>query len=183
MRGPEHVYPAVLLMQTVAAEKSGVMITQDVDTGDSKVISVAVNEGVVGAVDGQAAESLRVNTDTAQVRLMAVATAPTRLVPKASGGVDSLPASGAETLLQPGEIQALIDFAKRIPTEFPQRDGNGAPAAADVEFAFIGGKLWLLQIRPFNESRQARGSQHLMDMDRALATGRKRRIDLTEVAK
>ena len=34
MRGPEHVYPAVLLLKTVPSDISGVMITQDVDTGD-----------------------------------------------------------------------------------------------------------------------------------------------------
>ena len=41
MRGPEHVYPAVLLMQTVPSAKSGVMISQDVDTGDRETLSVA----------------------------------------------------------------------------------------------------------------------------------------------
>src|SRR5262249_62028246 len=30
MKGPEHVYPAVLLLRTVPSEKSGVMITQHV---------------------------------------------------------------------------------------------------------------------------------------------------------
>lgn len=183
MRGPEHVYPAVLLMQTVPSQKSGVMITQDVDTGDRDVLSVAVNEGVGGAVDGQAAESLRVRQSTGEARLMAVATAPTRLVPKAGGGVQVLPASGAETLLQPGEIRALVDFARQIPAQFPQHDVNGKLAAADVEFAFVDGKLWLLQIRPFNESTQARGNQYLIGMDRALADNRKRRIDLNEPAR
>ena len=32
MTGPEHVYPAVLLLRTVPADMSGVMVTQDVDT-------------------------------------------------------------------------------------------------------------------------------------------------------
>ena len=183
MRGPEHVYPAVLLMQTVPSEKSGVMITQDVDTGDTGVLSVAVNEGVGGAVDGQAAESLRVDMSDQRVRLMARATAPTRMVPKPGGGVAVVPSSGADTVLQAPEIRALTDFAREIPRQFPQLDVNGAPTAADVEFAFVQGKLWLLQIRPFNESRQARSNQHLIDMDRALAEGRRRRINLLEAAR
>ena len=158
------------------------MITQDVDTGDRDVLSIAVNEGVGGAVEGQAAESLRVSMARGDVQLMAVATAPTRMVPKAAGGVDLLPASGSERLLKPEEIKALVDFAKQIPTQFPQRDVNGALAAADVEFAFAGGRLWLLQIRPFNESTQARGNQRLIDMDRALAASQKRRVKLSEVA-
>lgn len=180
MRGPEHVYPAVLLMQTVPAEKSGVMITQDVDTGDRGVLSVAVNEGVGGAVDGQASESLRVRMADGRITLMGVATAPTRLSPKPGGGIATLPASGADTLLQPDEIRALIDFAAQIPKQFPQHDADGGLAAADVEFAFTGGKLWLLQIRPFNESRQARGSQYLATMDQALAKTAGRRISLKE---
>ncbi len=39
------------------------LVTQDIDTGDRDVISVAVNEGLGGAVDGQAAESLRIALD------------------------------------------------------------------------------------------------------------------------
>ncbi|MDX1300620.1 MAG: PEP/pyruvate-binding domain-containing protein, partial [Pseudomonas sp.] len=48
MTKPEHVYPAVLLMRTVPVDKSGVMITRDVDSGDSGWLSVAINEGIGG---------------------------------------------------------------------------------------------------------------------------------------
>ena len=70
MSGPEHVYPAVMLMRTVPSDVSGVMVTQDVDSGDRNVLSVAVNEGVGGAVDGQAAESVRIDRNSGSVRLM-----------------------------------------------------------------------------------------------------------------
>ena len=180
MKGPEHVYPAVLLLRTVPSDISGVMITQDVDNADPGVLSVAVNEGVGGAVDGQAAESLRVDRKSANVRLLAVATAPRRLVPLPSGGIAKQATSGAETLLQPKEIAQLIAFADEIPRKFPQLGEDGKPVAADVEFAFVDGKLWLLQIRPFNESRQARGAAHLADMDRTLAGNLTRRVNLKE---
>ena len=52
-----------------------------------------------------------------------------------------------------------------------------------VEFAFVGGKLWLLQIRPFNESRAARGASVLIEMDRALAGKRSQPVDLREAVK
>ena len=55
MDQPQHVYPAVLLMQNVPVDTSGVMVTQDIETGVSGWLSVAVNEGVGGAVNGQAA--------------------------------------------------------------------------------------------------------------------------------
>ena len=180
MKGPEHVYPAVLLLRTVPADLSGVMITQDVDTGDRDTLSVAVNEGVGGAVEGQAAESVRIDRGSGALRLMATASAPRRMVPRPQGGIARLPTSGADTLLQSGEVRQLIDFAEAIPTQFPQLGEDGRPVAADVEFAFVGGRLWLLQIRPFNESRAARGPSRSARRCRALAGRRDQRIDLRE---
>ena len=180
MKGPEHIYPAVLLLQTVPSDISGVMITQDVDTGDRNVLSVAVNEGVGGAVEGQAAESVRIDRRTGNARLMASATAPRRMVPQAAGGVAKLPVSGADTLLQPDEIKQLIAFADEIPNQFPQLGEDGRPVAADVEFAFVKGKLWLLQIRPFNESRKARGADYLVRMDQALEGNLNRTVNMRE---
>jgi phosphoenolpyruvate synthase/pyruvate phosphate dikinase len=180
MKGPEHVYPAVLLLQTVPSDTSGVMITQDVDSGDAGVLSVAVNEGVGGAVEGQAAESVRIDRGTGDVRLMATATAPRKMVPQATGGIAKVPVSGADTLLDAGEIAQLIAFADEIPRQFPQLGEDGKPVAADVEFAFVGGRLWLLQIRPFNESREARGAGYLIQMDKALRANLNRTVRMTE---
>ncbi len=180
MKGPEHVYPAVLLLKTVPSDISGVMITQDVDTGDAGVLSVAVNEGVGGAVEGQAAESVRIDRRTGDARLMATATAPRKMVPQATGGIAKMPVSGADTLLKPTEIRQLIAFADEIPKQFPQFGEDGKPVAADVEFAFVDGKLWLLQIRPFNESREARGASYLIQMDKALQANLNRTVNLRE---
>ena len=166
MSDPEHVYPAVLLLRTVPSDKSGVMVTQDLDTGDRSVLSVAVNEGAEGAVGGQAAETLRIDTRDGSVRLLAVATAPWRNVPVPTGGVVQQRTSGTEEVLVPGEIEQLIAFWKALPSRFPPiLDGEGQPAAADVEFAFVDGKLYLLQIRPFNESARARESLYLRRLD------------------
>jgi hypothetical protein len=180
MRGPEHVYPAVLLLRTVPADISGVMITQDVDTGDPGMLSVAVNEGVGGAVEGQAAESVRIDRKSGTARLTATATAPRRMVPQAAGGIAKVPVSGQDTLLTPNEINQLIAFADEIPRQFPQLGEDGKPVAADVEFAFVNGKLWLLQIRPFNESRAARGANHLIQMDKALEGNLKKTVNMRE---
>jgi hypothetical protein len=180
MKGPEYLYPAVLLLRTVPSDISGVMVTRDIDSGDRGVLSVAVNEGVSGAVDGQAAESVRIDRRTGEVRLMATATAPRRMVPLAKGDVARLPTSGAEMLLQPGEAKQLIAFADDIDAKFPQLGEDGKPAAADVEFAFVDGRLWLLQIRPVNESRAARRSSYLIELDRALAKNLDRKVDLRE---
>ena len=165
------------------ADVSGVMITQDVDSGDAGVLSVAVNEGVGGAVDGQAAESIRISRAGGDVRLMAVATAPRKLVPLVNGGVARQPVSGKDTLLGPDEVKQLIAFADQIPKQFPQFGEDGKPVAADVEFAFVGGKLELLQIRPFNESRQARGASHLIQMDKALEANLNKTVSMREAVR
>jgi len=183
MKGPEHVYPAVLLLRTVPSDISGVLLTQDVDTGDKNVLSVAVNEGVGGAVEGQAAESIRVDRRSGETRLLATATAPRRMVPQATGGVAKLPVSGRDTLLTPDEIRQLIAFADEVGTQFPQFGEDGKPVAADVEFAFVDGKLWLLQIRPLNESRAARGAAYLVQMDKALETSSGRRVSMREAVR
>ncbi|MEJ2256392.1 MAG: PEP/pyruvate-binding domain-containing protein [Woeseiaceae bacterium] len=174
MSEPEHVYTSILLLESVASDKSGVMVTQDIDTGDRDTLSVAVNEGLGGAVDGQAAESLRIDRSTGDVRVLATATAPTRRVPKSSGGLEYLRATGSDTVLQPAEIRQLIEFADSLPKKFPPIvDDEGNPAPADIEFGFLGGKLQLFQLRPFLESRNARGSQYLAEMDESLGdTGR-----------
>ena len=182
MEHPEHVYPAVLLLRSVPNEKSGVMVTQDIDSGDPAVISVAVNEGVGGAVDGQSAESLRIDTRDGSVRVLAMATAPWRRMPAPGGGVTKLPVSGSDSVLQPDEIQQLITLARELPQRFPAiTDDAGNPAPADIEFGFLDGRLQLFQLRPFLESRQARGSSYLNHMDQSLAGSLDSSVNLLEV--
>jgi hypothetical protein len=182
MEHPEDVYPAVLLLKSVPNDKSGVMVTADIDTGDTAVLSVAVNEGVGGAVDGQSAESLRIDTRDGSVRVLATATAPWRRLPAPGGGIETLPVSGDETVLQQADIRQLIRFARELPQRFPPiTDDAGKPVAADIEFGFLDGKLQLFQLRPFLESRQAQGSAYLQRMDQALKDGSDTRVDLQEV--
>jgi hypothetical protein len=182
MELPQHVYPAILIMKTVANEKSGVMVTQDIETGEMGVLSVATNEGVGGAVDGQSAESLRIDTKDGSIRLLATATAPVRKVPLRKGGVVKLPVSGSDSVLKANEIDQLIQFAKDIPNTFPAIiDDKGNRAAADVEFGFYKGKLQLFQLRPFLQSKKAKSNSYLITMDKALQGNLDRLVSMTEM--
>jgi hypothetical protein len=182
MTRPEHVYTSILLLESVASHKSGVLVTQDIDTGDRNVISVAVNEGLGGAVDGQAAESLRIPLDGSHVRVLATATAPWRRVPDPAGGLHFLPTSGSDTVLQPAEIDRLIEFAKDLPRKFPPiTDDEGNPAPADVEFGFVDGELQLFQLRPFLDSKMARGIAYLHGMEARLADTHEVTVDMNGV--
>jgi hypothetical protein len=179
MAAPEHVYTSVLLLESVGSDKSGVLVTADIDTGSPDWLSVAVNEGLGGAVDGQAAESLRISRDGESVRVLATATAPWRRVPDPGGGILKLPASGADAVMNPAEIRRLAAFARDLPTRFgPIVDDNGDPAPADVEFGFLDGQLRLFQIRPFLQSRSGRGADRLRAMDAALLDQPPRSVDL-----
>jgi hypothetical protein len=182
MTRPEHVYTSILLLESVAADKSGVLVTQDIDSGDPGVLSVAVNEGVGGAVEGQAAESLRIPLDGSPVRVLATATAPWQRLPHPRGGLLQLSASGSDTVLQPGEIDQLIELATGLPERFPPIiDDDGNPAPADIEFGFINGRLRLFQLRPFLESKRAQGIAYLQEMEASLETTRHDEVNMTEV--
>jgi hypothetical protein len=176
MDQPEYVFPAVVVQLAFPAEKSGVMVTADVEDGLPGWISVAASEGVGGAVEGQATESLRIGTRTGQVRFLARATALERSELDPAGGIVHVPASGAGHVLGDDEIPQLIELAAEVRKRFPQIEG-----AADIEFAFRDGRLALLQIRPFVESGRAQSSAFLLGLDAAAAERGATPVDLDAV--
>lgn len=182
MEQPEYVFPAVLLQTAFASEKSGVMVTADVEGGRAGFVSIATNEGVSGAVDGQAAESLLVGDEGRDVRYLAQATAPFRKELSGAGGISRARASGSDTVLTPDEIAQLVVLAREAPQRFPLlRGDDGTPRPADVEFGFRDGTLTLLQIRPFNESRSAQASETLRRLDAGIVRDAARRVALDSV--
>jgi hypothetical protein len=157
------------------------MVTRDIETGEPGWLSVAVNEGVGGAVDGQAAESLRINMKTGEVRMLAQATTPWRRVLNSTGGMDKELIKDAGTVLSPEEIKQLIDLAQDLPQRYPSiLDAGGNPAPADIEFGFVKGKLQLFQIRPFLESAQARSNEYLNDLDKGMMSQLNQTVELDE---
>lgn len=179
MKEPEHVYAAVLLHASVNAEKSGVLITADVDTGSRGYITVVVNEGVGGGVEGQSAETLKVSLSGSGVTLLNPATAPTRRVLLEEGGSTLVPASGAAQLLAGHEIDALRVFTQRVSRWFTNVPEDERDAIiADVEFGFKDGKLILFQIRPFVESKRALSDPYLNSLDGELRSNATRLVNM-----
>jgi hypothetical protein len=167
MDAPEHVYVSILLLRSVPVDKSGVMVTQDLESGSTDAYTVAVNEGVGGAVSGQAAEQLLIDAKTGKVQLLAEASAPTRRVLGAGGGLEKRPVSG-RPVLEPAEIEQLRQLGRQLPDRFPQHDEMGQIVPADVEFGFVAGRLALFQIRPYLQSKAARRDRFLLEMDAPL---------------
>jgi hypothetical protein len=179
MEKPEYVFPAVVVQYSFPSEKSGVMVTADVDSGSRDFLTVAVNEGVGGAVDGQATESLLVSQKTGDVSFLSQATAPSRRVLAPGGELEKIPATGTDAVLLPEEIEQLVTLARDVPERFPSlRDENGNAQAADIEFAFKDRKLTLLQMRPFVESSNAQRSAFLARLDESFLQRGESRIDL-----
>ncbi|MGI9265779.1 MAG: PEP/pyruvate-binding domain-containing protein, partial [Gammaproteobacteria bacterium] len=170
MNDPEHVYASVLLHKSINSDKSGVLVTADADTGSRDYITIVINEGVGGGVEGQAAESLLIRRSDGQTRLLGSATDPTKRVLLETGGSELVAASGAERLLDQQDIGKILEFVGKLPGWFENLpEEERATAVADVEFGFLGDKLMLFQIRPFVESKGAARSDYLRQMDAGLA--------------
>ena len=182
MKAPEHVYASVLLMKSVPAEKSGVLVTADIASGQPGWLTIAVSEGVGGAVSGQTAEELRINLQNGNVRLMAHATEPYKRVLIREGGIAKVRASGSEAVLNETEIKLLMEFAGNAPRRFPSlRERQGRAVPADIEFGFYQNRLMLFQIRPFLESVKARQNLLLNGLDNRLIQNHFKVVNLNEI--
>ncbi|MEJ2219447.1 MAG: PEP/pyruvate-binding domain-containing protein [Desulfobacterales bacterium] len=182
METPEHVYASVLLMKSVPVAKSGVLVTADIESGKPGWLTVAINEGVGGAVSGQTAEELKINMQSGSIRLLAHATDPYKRVLLSEGGVAQVSASGALALLSEAEVRHLIDFARTVPERFPKlQDAQGRPVPADIEFGFYQNRLMLFQIRPFLDSVRARQNLFLNDIDSRLQQNASKKVNMDEI--
>ena len=181
MQAPEHVYASVLLMLSVPADKSGVMATSDLLSGDEQKIHVATNEGVGGAVSGQRAEELLIDRQSGAVRLLAQTSTEFKRILLPGGGVRKVAAAAPQQLLTDSEIEQLRLMAGLLPKQFAAlRDEQGQTRPADIEFGFLNGRFVLFQIRPLLESKRVKKDLYLSQLDAAIsATGQS--VDLNTV--
>jgi hypothetical protein len=179
LRAPEHVYVSVLLLRSVPVEKSGVMVTLGLEDGSPYWFTVAANEGIGGAVSGQAAEELLIAASSQEVRLLAESSAATRRNLGPGGGLEKRPVSGRPVLL-PAEVEQLRHLGLELPARFPQRDETGQLVPADVEFGFVDGRLALFQIRPYLQSREALRNRFLLGLDAPLRARTGQMVNMRE---
>jgi phosphoenolpyruvate synthase/pyruvate phosphate dikinase len=145
---PTWVLSSVVILESVPNDKSGVLITADVNTGDQGKMTVATSEGVGGAVDGTSAETLLWSPQGIELMTLFKSPWKNQLLP--SGGSAIVPSTGKDTVLEPDELKQIIAAAQKISATFqPARDPTGKGRPWDIEFGFKSGKLWLFQCRPF----------------------------------
>lgn len=169
------IYPSVLLLQSVHSEKSGVLITSGLQIGSAQDLTIAVAEGVGGAVEGEDAETIVVEP-SGTVRLLSQAKARARRTLLASGGSAMVPAVRPDVLLEEREIHQLQDAVRQWKERFA-----GDPAAVwDIEFGFVRGQLWLFQIRPFVRFRSSALFERLRVLDDEMRQNAERVVSLEE---
>ncbi len=152
---PLWVLPSVVILESVRTEKSGVLVTTDVDRSDDRSMLIATSEGVGGAVDGSPAETLVYSPDG--IELVTMFKSPWRRLIQPTGGSAVVASTGSEYVLADREIKDLVRTAEIIKKKISAAtDSAGQPRPWDIEFGFANGKLWLFQVRPFlgNESMQ-----------------------------
>ncbi len=166
---PNLVFPSIVVLESVPSEKSGVLITADVDTGDTTKMTIATAEGVGGTVDGSPAETLLYSTN--ETVLLNQFKSPTRrmLILEGKGGSRMMPSTGAERVLTEPELIALVDAAEKIKKEFiPEKGTGGDPLPWDIEYGFVDGKLYLFQTRPFVGNSDLRNLPALAALDKGV---------------
>ena len=181
MSAPEHVYPSILLLQTVLVDKSGVLLTMDTETGSGDWFSVAVNHGIGGAVQGQAAEELKIHKTKKIIRVLADSANPEMNIVDRQGGLKKTPVDASGKVLTKTEIDKLKLLVKKIQRDFPQLDDQGNSTPADVEYGFKNGELVLFQIRPYMQSRNARKNRFLQLLDGQRKGRQEMRVDLAKI--
>jgi Pyruvate phosphate dikinase, AMP/ATP-binding domain len=160
LNNPENVFPSIVIIPSVDADHSGVMITKGLTSGRDNDITVAFNRGVGGAVDGQAAETWLLRADGAD-HLITPAREATFLTIPATGGSVRKQTTFEHRILTPDHFKSLRTLSARIQKELPGAPGISTKGPFDMELGFRDGKMWLFQVRPFVENKQAAASEYL----------------------
>jgi hypothetical protein len=166
MPEPEHVYASILLLKSVPVEKSGVLVTANVNDGDPNFLTIAVNEGAGGAVNNQLAEGILLDRISGVVRLTSEASQGYKNVMDPLGGLREVTTSGSERILSAQELVRLDTLVDEVKKEYPaMKNPKGRALPADIEFGFLKGQLVLFQIRPFLQSESTTKNGYLVEMD------------------
>jgi hypothetical protein len=175
LQSSEKVYPSVLLLRSVPSEKSGVIATVNLETGEDD-ITVNVSEGVSAVVDGGIAESLLLKPNGA-VRLLEQARGTYRKMLKPTGGFENVPVKG-DYLLTADEIRQLREMVADVKRKYPPAKSlRGELLPWDIEFGFENGQLRLFQIRPLARYQEERTLAALSGLDAGAEPSKPVRLD------
>ncbi|GAA4790826.1 phosphoenolpyruvate synthase [Actinomycetospora chlora] len=136
---------AVVVQAMVPADRAGVAFTADPRTGDRSrvLVEAALGQGEVVVGGTVEPDTYEVEADGLRLRSMRVGH-QTHEVVRGPDGADRTvpldPARGDAPVLTPDEVVAVAELARRVEAHY------GRPQ--DVEWAYAGDRLWLVQARP-----------------------------------
>ncbi|MBN1996138.1 phosphoenolpyruvate synthase [candidate division KSB1 bacterium] len=158
---PENVFPSILIIPTVNVEKSGVLITMGSGAVAGSKITVAFNRGAGGAVEGQIAET-RFLFDNGIDRLVFPSRSILFSVLPETGGTRKQDTWFFEPILTGADLKKLREMAGRIDEKFKMT----LKGPLDVELGFLGGDIFLFQVRPYVQNKNARSNTYLQSLDK-----------------
>ena len=163
LNNPENVYPSILVIPSVNVDYSGVIITKDIRNGNPHSMTLAFSRGVGGAVDGQKAETYLVHPGEYPLLLSPSRESKYRTIPS-SGGTVVESTDFHEKILTDENIHDLYQLVKDVRQEMPRRTDMNGPY--DIELGFLDGEIWLFQIRPFVENKNAISNEYLQSISK-----------------
>jgi phosphoenolpyruvate synthase/pyruvate phosphate dikinase len=160
LNDPENVFPSILVIPSVDVEYSGVMVTKGIKNDNPDDITIAFSRGAGGAVDGQAAESfvLRANGGTT---LISPAREPYCNTLPVTGGTGKQMLTFERPVLKTKNLKALREMAAQIKAKMATAENVESNSPWDIELGFKEDKIWLFQVRPFVENKNALANDYL----------------------
>ena len=175
LMNPENVYPSILVIPSVNVDYSGVLITKGVSNGKADDLTIAFSRGAGGAVDGQAAESYLLQANGIN-QLLSPAREPSFNTLPATGGTGKAFATFESPILNRGNLLKIREFSQQLKMKMAETESMEGPF--DVELGFLQDKLWLFQVRPFVENKNAAGADYLESI--SVKSNEKKMISLSE---
>jgi rifampicin phosphotransferase len=145
--GVDHskIFMAVLIQKGINSESSGVMITTDpFDKDNPGAIYISAKQGLgIKVVEGKkVAEQVIFTPKSNAVRVLTRSAEDSLLTFDEHGGVKEVPITGDRAVLSDDMIQRLVHAGQAIKTVFRGRE-------QDIEWAYMKGRLYIVQSRPF----------------------------------
>lgn len=139
------VYMAVLLQIGINADSAGVMITTNpFDPEDKEAIFISAKRGLgIKVVDGmKIPEQLVYRRGTNAIQVLTRSAEDSLLTFDANGGVKEVPISGDRAVLTNDMVRQLATAATALKRTF-------GGVEQDIEWAVMGGKVYIVQSRPY----------------------------------
>ena len=121
-------------------------------------------------MEGQLAESYRLMPGL-RYQLLSPAREPRYRSLPLTGGTLNHFTDFAQPLLSTRDLLALFAFAKEVRQKLPGTPGIESSGPFDIELGFKENKLWLFQVRPYVEQKNATVSEYLRSLETPLPAG------------